>query len=219
MDASEVIKKIIDGNNRFIKKHDINYFVNHMVAQHPFITLVSCSDSRIQPDVILPDAINKIFLIENIGNQILSNEGSVDYGIYHLKTPVLLILGHCDCGAIKAYMKGHEHELDSIKKELDTLSSHISKNNAEDEFEKDLLDNIQKNVDYQVDVAAIKYKDLIQEEKLTVIGAFYDFKNDFGMRHGRVIILNVNGETDETKIRSLSIFENIKQEDILTGRL
>lgn len=221
MKASEVVGKIVKSNNDFVKKHDRDYFAPHMTSQHPIITLISCSDSRVQPNVILPDAINKIFVIENIGNQILPSEGSIDYSIYHLHTPVLLILGHSDCGAINAFMKGYEQEPESIKKALNYLPQALSTYNQESDFEKDLLHNIQKNVDYQVDIAVRKYNILIREEKLTVIGAFYDFKNDLGRGYGKVLIINVNGEIHKNKIENLSIFEHIGGElkDISISRV
>ncbi|HEY4798400.1 MAG TPA: carbonic anhydrase, partial [Bacteroidia bacterium] len=106
MDADEIISQIVKGNTLFTKEHGLSYFDEFKQQQTPFITLVTCSDSRVPQHALLPDTTNKVFTVKNIGNQILSTEGSVDYGIYHLKTPVLLILGHSDCGAIKAYLKG-----------------------------------------------------------------------------------------------------------------
>ena len=219
MKANSIIQKIIDGNNEFVEKHDKNYFDSHGDSQHPFITLVSCSDSRVQPDVLLPDAINKIFEIENIGNQILSGEGSVDYGVLHLKTPVLMVLGHSDCGAIKALMAGYENEPESIKNELDNLKPALLSAGSKDDFEKALVGNIRKNVDFQINVAVGKYRDLIKEEKLTAIGAFYDFKNDFGKGRGKLLIMNVNGKTDENKIKNSHVFEDVREEDIIVRRV
>ncbi len=189
MNTKELIEIIINGNDQFVRNHNKEYFKDHFEKQNPYITLVTCSDSRVQPDVILPDSINKIFIIRNIGNQISSNEGSVDYGIYHLKTPVLLILGHSDCGAIKAFLKGYNHEPDTIKHELDNLKPVVLK-------EDKLIENIRKNINYQVDIAIKKYKELIQNGELAVVGAYYDFKNDLQKDHGRLTVININGENN-----------------------
>ena len=51
-------------------------------------------------DFISPD--NDLFMVRNIGNQMATAEGSVEYGVRHLHTPLLLIIGHAACGAIKA---------------------------------------------------------------------------------------------------------------------
>lgn len=108
MNSSEIINQTISGNRQFVEQHGEAYFQAYNAKQTPFITLVSCSDSRVPLNAILPDTVNKIFSIQNIGNQILSSQGSIDYGIFHLKTPILMILGHSDCGAIKAYLNGFE---------------------------------------------------------------------------------------------------------------
>lgn len=222
MKLDDIIKEIVNRNRDFVEKHDRGYFAPYMTSQQPYITLVSCSDSRVQPDVILKNPVNKIFEIENIGNQIATCEGSVDYGVLHLKTPVLLILGHSDCGALKAFMKGYENIEDPIKNELNNLKpAGLSRDSDDVNFEENLLRNIQKNVDYQVEFAAEKYKDLISSRELVVIGAFYDFKNDFSKGCGRILILNVNGERDKNKIKRLPVFEHISKEsiDILIDRI
>ena len=102
----DIIKGIIDNNASFVSAHDEAYFKPHMAAQHPKVTLVGCCDSRFQPTTIEPDPIDKVFTIETIGNQMASAQGSVDYGVLHLHTPVLLIMGHTDCGAINGLHEG-----------------------------------------------------------------------------------------------------------------
>ena len=205
-----IIEQIIKGDEDFVQSRDNKYFEEFQNHQHPFITMVSCSDSRVQPNVILPDATNKIFMVENIGNQILASEGSVDYGIFHLKTPMLLILGHSDCGAIKAYMKGYSNERDSIKQELGYLEK--ADLQVEDSSDNNIVvSNVLKNIDYQVDVALEKYSELIQNNELVVVGAYYDFKNDISSELGDVMFVNVNGEKDSDKIKQMSIFDNISK--------
>ncbi|PIV27409.1 MAG: hypothetical protein COS36_05815 [Candidatus Altarchaeum sp. CG03_land_8_20_14_0_80_32_618] len=165
--------------------------------------------------------IGNMFEIENIGNQISTCEGSVSYGVLHLKTPILLILGHSDCGALKAFMNGYEDIEKPIKKEIDNLIPvGLSRKYTAKNFEEILLLNAQKNIDYQVNFALKRYKNLIRSEKLIVIGAYYDFKNEFGKGHGRMLILNVNGEKDKNKIKGLPVFEHISKEfkDVIIDR-
>jgi carbonic anhydrase len=131
-----------------------------------------------------------------------SAQGSVDYGILHLHTPVLLILGHTDCGAIKAYMKGYEKENDAIKGELDNLKAAL-KSAGDGTFDDELLKNIKKNVEHQVSTAMNRYKALISEGKLTIVGAVYDFVNALGKGYGRVNITSINGISDPAKIKAM----------------
>lgn len=211
METSEIISQIISGNKEFTSSHLDNYFLEHESKQNPYITLVSCSDSRVPSTAIMPDTVNKIFTIENIGNQILSTEGSVDYGIYHLKTPVLMIMGHSDCGAIKAYMHGFNEESYNIKHELDFFRPVINSHEDEKDFRKVLSHNIERNIDYQVNIAFKKYKDLVQLNKLVIIGAYYDFTNDFEKGKGRIIFVNVNKKKDVEEIIKTPYFENISE--------
>jgi carbonic anhydrase len=168
----------------------------------------------------MPDTSNKVFTIQNIGNQILSTEGSVDYGIYHLKTQILLFLGHSDCGAIKAYLKGFEDESYNIKHELDFLRPTIKEKEIKD-FDRLHSHVIEKNLDYQVNIACKKYKDLIQEGKLTVMAAIYDFRGEFGKGMGDIVIVNVNKIKDVEELHNLPLFEYLSkaQKELHIGRL
>lgn len=221
IDMAEIVAQIVLGNNYFTQTHPREYFESFSFEQKPYITLVSCSDSRVPLNALMPDTSNKIFSIQNIGNQILSTEGSVDYGIYNLKTPLLLFLGHSDCGAIKAYLKGFDEETYGIKHELDFLRPIITENNVIKDFEKLHTHIIEKNLDYQVNIAYKKYKDLIQANKLTIMAGFYDFRGEYGKGQGDIVITNVNKHKDVDEIRNLSIFGDLStvQKELHIGRL
>ncbi|PKP19089.1 MAG: hypothetical protein CVU05_12105 [Bacteroidetes bacterium HGW-Bacteroidetes-21] len=221
MKTTEIIRQIISGNEEFTKSHTDTYYSSYDHIQTPYITLISCSDSRVPSNAILPDTVNRVFKIENIGNQVLSTEGSLDYGIYHLKTPLLIIMGHSDCGAIKAYMRGFSEESYNIKRELDFIRPVIKNDFDESQFALELSHNIERNIDYQVNIACKKYKDLITENKLVVMGLYYDFLNDFNKGKGRTIIVNVNKKKDIEEISKLPYFEMITEEEkqFFVGRI
>lgn len=221
MEANEIIRQIVSGNQNFMNSHNDDYHAPYSSKQNPVITLVSCSDSRVQVNSILPDAVNRIFKIENIGNQVITAEGSVEYGVHHLRTPVLMILGHSDCGAIKAAMKGFEKESDSIKRELNSLKPAIKGIINENSFNSEVTDNVLTNIDYQVKICCEKFEDLIAQNKLTVLGAYYDFNNDFKKGKGRLIIVNVNNNKNPEDFKEMPYFEIITAEEkkIFTGRI
>lgn len=217
----EILSHIVSGNNYFTQTHPREYFETFSFDQKPYITLVTCSDSRVPLNALLPDTSNKVFSIQNIGNQILSTEGSVDYGIYHLKTPILLFLGHSDCGAIKAYLKGFEKESYGIKHELDFLQPIIRENTECKDFEKLHGHIIEKNLDYQVNIACKKYKDLIHKGELTILAGFYDFRGEYGKGQGDIVIVNVNKCKDVQDMRNMPIFDYLSkaQKELHIGRL
>ncbi|HOM29846.1 MAG TPA: carbonic anhydrase, partial [Deltaproteobacteria bacterium] len=129
-------------------------------------------------------------------------QGSVDYGVLHLHTPLLLILGHTDCGAVKAFMKGYEQENEAIRRELDHLKETIPTPGT-GSFEEALVANVKQNVLRQVDKALERYRALVEEGRLTVMGAVYDFTGEFGKGLGKVSILSVNGKTDPAELASM----------------
>ena len=223
--ASQALKEITSANNEFVNAHGKEYFAPHMSGQTPFMTLVACSDSRVQPTALLSDPIGNIFTIENIGNQAVSGEGSVDYGVLHLNTPVLMLLGHVDCGAIKAFSGGYEKETPGIKRELDNLQGGLGSPGgccADGEvdvaaYDQEIVRRVQANVDHQVAFCLKKYHAQVKDGSLAVVGALYDFRNAVGQGHGRVVVLNVNGNTDPLAIRSLPILEDLK--DVAVARV
>jgi len=193
MKPVDVIELIREHNNSFSAARDEEYFQSHKEKQTPIITLLTCSDSRIQSSVLLPDPVNMIFTVENIGNQVSTCEGSLDYGILHLETPLLLIAGHSDCGAIKAYIGGYSGETPGIKKELDGLKPVFSENDSK----QVIFDRIISNIKYQVNQAVEKYHGKVEAGELAVAGAYYDFANDFGKGHGRLVFISINGQDQD----------------------
>jgi sulfate permease, SulP family len=221
LQIEKIISHIILGNNYFKETHPREYFERFSDEQKPYITLVTCSDSRVPLTALMPDTSNKVFSIHNIGNQILSTEGSVDFGVYHLKTPLLFFLGHSDCSAILGYIKGFEKETSSIKQELDFLQPIIKEYATDSDSEKLHAHVIEKNLDYQVNIAYKKYKDLVQSGKLTIMAGFYDFRGELGKGMGDIVIVNVNKLKDVNEMRNLPVFSYLskEQKELHIGRL
>src|ERR1043165_10256938 len=98
------IEEILHGNNKFVDARGPADFASYVKEQHPFVTMLSCCDSRVHNMVFNFDPIDRIFEIRNIGNQLRPSCGSIDYGINSLQTPIFLVLGHTNCGAVRAAM-------------------------------------------------------------------------------------------------------------------
>ena len=210
----EIMKTLVYGNKKYVEEHDDEFFDKLRDAQHPRLTLITCSDSRVQTTIFGIETTDEIFVIRNIGNQLMTTFGSIDYGVYHLKTPLLVILGHTHCGAIKAGMAPYKQETFDIIRELDHLSIPIKlaeENNIND-TEKDWLNAVEVNVNYQVELAMKKYKSLIDKKELIVIGMIDDFLNIYEKGIGRVIINNINGETNPSKLSKHIIMNDIPEE-------
>lgn len=201
-------------------------------GQHPDITLVTCSDSRVIESA-LDDQIGKIFSIKNIGNRVEPNLGSIEYGVNHLHTPVLMILGHTGCGAVHASMKdltGEHHRivksLDFIKPIVGEVQKLIIKSGGIDRYRKDhpeaSIDHIteeqyletlvtEANVDRQIEnlLNDDAIRKLVYSGKLMIVGAIYDFKDIYSEQKGAVFIININGETEAGKIKKLDVLSGM----------
>jgi carbonic anhydrase len=134
---------------------------------------------------------------------------------------MLFFLGHSDCGAIKAYLKGFEDESYNIKHELDFLQPAIKELETSKDFEKLHTHIIEKNLDYQVNIAYKKYKDLVQSGALTIMAGFYDFRGEYGKGQGDIVIVNVNKHKDIEEMRNLPLFDMLSrtQKELHIGRL
>ena len=212
--AQDIIKYLINGNNKYVEEHEPEFFEKLKDAQNPTVTLITCSDSRVQTSIFGIETTDELFVIRNIGNQIINNFGSIDYGIYHLETPILLILGHTHCGAIKAVMEDYTNESLDIIKELDHLAIPLKmlKIKKEDSQEDIWLNAVVQNIDYQVKLAMSKYSEIIEQGKLTVVGMVDDFLNVYQKGEGRVLISNINGENNPKKLKNHHLFENLLEE-------
>ncbi|MFW5991174.1 MAG: carbonic anhydrase [Candidatus Nanoarchaeia archaeon] len=191
--VQEILKEVIKDNTSFRK--DASVYEELQDKQTPHTTLITCSDSRVPVNVIKQDTVNAVFSIENIGNQIKTAEGSVDYGVRHLKTPLLLILGHTQCGAVKACFSDYSEETEGIQRELEFLSDGLAE--MDSSFSADDPKRLDKyaeaNVDYQVKYAMEIYRDLVESGQLSVVGMMMDFANSYSDEKGRVFITNYNG--------------------------
>ncbi len=196
--AKEIVRDIVQSNRNFVRTHGPEYFKPFVDGQHPRATVVTCSDSRVHTHALDATPDGDLFVIRNIGNQIATAEGSVEYGVHHLHTPLLLIVGHVACGAIKAASGDYAKESPAIQRELDTIQ--IAKGDPG-------LNSIRQNVNNQVRLAMGKFESDVMNGRLTVVGAIYDFKNEMKQGQGRLNIINVNGETDPAKIAKLDLMQ------------
>ncbi len=114
MKSSEVLEKILKGNKRFLQGertgicNPVDVDLGSLVhKQNPIAAVLSCSDSRVPPEHVLDKKIGEIFVVRVAGKvpgpAVI---GSLEYAVEHLKVPLLLVLGHEGCGAVKAALGG-----------------------------------------------------------------------------------------------------------------
>jgi carbonic anhydrase len=106
----KALEMLTEGNRRFVSGNSVypRIDANRRLqtsydGQHPFATIITCSDSRVPVEYIFDQGIGDIFTIRVAGNVCDVDEvGSIEYGVDHLETPVFVVLGHNNCGAVTA---------------------------------------------------------------------------------------------------------------------
>ena len=118
--ADDALQRLKAGNARFVAGTARFPTVQKEIladlakGQHPYATILSCSDSRVPPELIFDAGFGELFIIRVAGN-VLSPEiaGSLQYAGRHLHTPLFVVLGHTNCGAVAAAidtrLRGTQH--------------------------------------------------------------------------------------------------------------
>ncbi|MDF1757428.1 MAG: carbonic anhydrase [Legionellaceae bacterium] len=188
--AKKFLEKIIEQNNSYIKNQGPGFFAKKSKGQKPIVTMIGCSDSRVHLGIIDENPEGDIFVIRNIGNQLLTAKGSVEYGINYLHSDILLIVGHSECGAVQAASGDFSDLNPEVIKELADMNLKKGQSN---------IDGVKANVHYQVLRSLQKFSKLVAENKLLIVGAVYDFSDDMHLGAGKLNIINIQGRNLEQK--------------------
>ncbi|MDO8466306.1 MAG: carbonic anhydrase [Gallionella sp.] len=192
--AQAFIKEIQADQSAYVTAKGAAFFQELAKGQKPRATVVTCSDSRVHTNMLDKTPEGDLFMVRNIGNQMVTSKGSVQYGVNHLASSLLIFVGHSSCGAIKAAGGDYSTLEDPIKKELDTIN--IKKGSAN-------IDGVKTNVNNQVAAALKEWGTQVKAGQLLVVGAVYDFADDMKQGAGKLNIININGETDPAKLRNM----------------
>ncbi|MDD4275068.1 MAG: carbonic anhydrase, partial [Desulfobacter postgatei] len=131
----EALQMLKDGNQRFVseKSEHPHLTKQRMIqagmedqADHAYATILTCSDSQVPVEAIFDAGVMDIFVIRVAGNVCDTDEvGSIEYGLAHVRTPVMVVLGHTQCGAVTAVTRainGHDH---AVEKNIPPLVDNI----------------------------------------------------------------------------------------------
>lgn len=105
----EVLWKLLEGNRRFVESRPAHPNISTrrrqavVEEQHPFAVLLGCSDSRVPPEVIFDGGLGDLFVVRAAGHTADDAAvGSIEYAVEHLDVPLVMVLGHENCGAVRA---------------------------------------------------------------------------------------------------------------------
>ncbi|BCS95384.1 carbonic anhydrase [Desulfoluna limicola] len=189
-----VLKMLKDGNGRFVAGEST--FPHQDAARlakagsedqgdHAYATVITCSDSRVPVELVFDAGIMDLFVVRVAGNVCDTDEvGSIEYGLAHVDTPVMVVLGHTQCGAVTAvthavHGKGHKLER-NIPPLVDNIAPAVKRaihNNPDVHGDAIIPYAIEENVWQGVEDLFMKSpatRKLVKRGKVNVVGAIYD---------------------------------------------
>lgn len=181
--ADESLKLLAAGNRRYSTgrlRHphqSANWRTQVAAGQHPFAAVLSCSDSRVPPEIVFDEGLGDLF-VTRIAGHVADDAaiGSLEYAVEHLHVPVIVVLGHSDCGAVGAAIAGGEPH-DHVRTLVDAIKPAVERARG---MSGDLT---AATVSAHVHLTAARLrasqptlKKLVEEGKLRIAGAVYDLK-------------------------------------------
>ncbi len=191
---NEVIQMLTDGNQRYFtgnSKHP-NTSTNRFSqagtenqGNHAYATVITCSDSRVPVERIFDAGVMDTFVIRVAGNVVDTDEaGSIEYGLAHVNTPVLVILGHTQCGAVTAVthaVNGTGHALErNIPPLVDNIIPAVKRAqlqnpsvHGDDIIPSAIIENVWQGTE-DLFMVSPSSRNLVKSGKVKVVGAIYD---------------------------------------------
>lgn len=184
---NEVLEKLARGNRRFADDQAVRPRANakHRAriaqeGQHPLATVLCCSDSRVSPELVFDQGLGDLFVVRVTGNVCdVDEQGSIEYGIQHLDTPLLVVLGHTRCGAINTVIENVAPH-GAVSRLVDNITPAVEKAQADHpELPGEALApqatkaNVWQSIgDLLTQSRAVRER--VRNGKLKIVGAVYD---------------------------------------------
>lgn len=132
-DPESALRRLQEGNTRFAEGGSRHHRASHdrlhelETAQQPFAVILGCSDSRVPAEMIFDQGLGDLFVIRVAGNIVAPSQiGSVEFAAANLGTRLVVVLGHSDCGVIKATLADLRHEPGLHSSSLDSITRRVA---------------------------------------------------------------------------------------------
>jgi carbonic anhydrase len=181
--AAEVWNSLMAGNQRFVAgkpgTRDLISLRQKLASgQSPKAIILSCSDSRVGPELVFDQSLGDIFVVRTAGN--VADKvalGSIEYAVEHLHSPLLVVLGHQKCGAVNAACSGEKMPSDNLDAIVEKINPAVTRAKsyakADDLVEAAIKENVHRSaMDLSANSAIIA--DAVKSGKLIVVEAEYE---------------------------------------------
>jgi carbonic anhydrase len=189
--ANEALHRIMEGNRRFVSQNQSTDNSSHRPelagGQEPIAVILGCSDSRVPVEIIFDQGFGDLFVIRVAGNIVAPSQvGSVEFAVEQFGTPLVVVLGHSSCGAIKATLSAIQQQVNISSQNVHSIVNRVRpaieglletdlRNNPESLIEHAVRANIRASAN-QLRHASPLIEGLIQHGKLLVVGAEYSLE-------------------------------------------
>jgi len=170
-------------------------------GQHPYATVLGCSDSRVPVEMLFDSGIGDIFVIRVAGNVAdIDETGSIEYGVDHLGTPVLVVLGHTRCGAVTAVVQNAPLHgciptlVENCKPAVDKAKAEHPEMSGDALIEEAVTANVWQVID-DVFKLSEALRNRAKDGKVKVVGAVYDIET------GKINWLGTHPEQDQLIVK------------------
>jgi len=202
--ADEALSKLFEGNQRYVENHmtgaklcDMSARESLAKGQNPYAIILSCSDSRVPPEIVFDKGLGEIFVVRvagNIPDPIVL--GSIEYAAEHLGSPLIMVLGHERCGAVTAAVEAKRKQEGNIGAIVKAIAPAVvkAKKECKDCKSCDMKDKsklIECAIDENVQLVARNLTKqspliakLVKEQKVKIVAAKYDLDD------GKVTIMD-----------------------------
>lgn len=173
------LQTLMEGNKRFVGDQSVHpnraeeRRLETAQAQEPFAIILGCSDSRVAPEIIFDQGIGDLFIVRVAGNVVGPVvQDSIEFSAIYLHSPLILVLGHENCGAVKAVLEGTTKDIEAVAKLIEPAAKKTDKK-QKDRLESTIKANVQMVVN-QLN-ASPALRNLIDKKKLLIQGGYYNF--------------------------------------------
>ncbi|MFV1957760.1 MAG: carbonic anhydrase [bacterium] len=186
MTGREALEKLLEGNRRYLEgggaravgQADRESLVD---SQSPMAAILCCSDSRVPPEHVFDAGLGEIFIVRVAGHVVgTSVLGSLEYAVDHLDVPLILVLGHESCGAVKAALAGGEVH-GSIKRLVERIKPSLKDINTRTEISREIMEAaVTENVrftQHQLQGLSDSIRKKVEAGDLMVTGAVYSLRS------------------------------------------
>ena len=152
-------------------------------GQKPFAVVLTCSDSRMSPELLFDCGVGDIFVLRTGGNVV--NElviGSIEYAVSVLGSPLIVIMGHTRCGAVQAAISGEDLGgsigliVGKVKRAVESVRERLPNASGEQLEYEVTAENVRNGIDDLL-AGSKMIRDNAQSGKLRIVGAMCDITN------------------------------------------